>query len=102
MRTASLLTVLVISVAATTLAACSDKPKPPPTQPLPSVGDSEVKLGIGVQLVGAGRYQEALGLFEQILAVDPTNEKAKFNQAAMFAQLGRTQEAMAAFDGSHV
>lgn len=81
------------------LGSCGDDPKPAATTAqAPPLSDADVKLGIGLNLRDSGRYQEAIGLFEQILAVDPNNEKAQFNRATVLADLGRRSEALAEFD----
>jgi Tfp pilus assembly protein PilF len=81
------------------LGSCGDDPKPAATTAqAPPLSDSDVKLGIALNMRQSGRFQEALGLFEQILAVDPDNEKAQFNRATVYADLGRTNEALAEFD----
>ena len=99
MRKVSWIPIAVACAAVLALGGCGDTPKPAATAPVQTpTSDADVKLLIGLQLRDAGRFQEALGLFEQILAADPSNEKAQFNRATSFADLGRTAEAMAEFD----
>ena len=86
--------------AAAATASCADEApeSAPAAQQASALHQAQVKLGIGLQMYQTGRFNEALGLFDQVLALDPSNHEAQFNRASAMAQLGRNDEALREFD----
>lgn len=83
--------------------ACGDKPDAKPkTASRSQVSANELRaLGLHEQAIAyrnQGRYAEALPLLDQVLALTPDDRNAKFNRAAVLAELNRGAEALAILD----
>ncbi len=59
--------------------------------------DPERLLALGYAYQQEGRYDEALGLYEQTLALDPGNTGALFNKGVALTLLGKSKEAEVAY-----
>jgi tetratricopeptide (TPR) repeat protein len=88
-------------------AACGDEPTTKPAAKSKSAADTQVSanevraLGLHQQAIAyrnQGRYAEALPLLDQVLALTPDDRNAKFNRAAVLAELDRRPEALAILD----
>jgi len=59
--------------------------------------DPERLLSLGYAYQQEGRYDEALGLYEQVLALDPGNTGALYNRGVVLTLLGKPKEAEVAY-----
>lgn len=100
MRRAKLVT-LVSSIGVLVLAlACGDDKASmnPGEREVAALDEAGIKLRLGLQMYGAGRYGEAIGLFEQTLRVNPANYEARYWRAAALMQAQRHGDALVEFD----
>jgi hypothetical protein len=74
--------------------ASPDKPATTPASPSP------VSLDQGMDHMRAGRYQEALGIFQAAVAKDPKDQKASQLLANCLAKMGRLDEAQKVIERS--
>jgi tetratricopeptide (TPR) repeat protein len=86
---------------------CGDKPAASSTAKPKSAAASQVSanevraLGLHQQAIAyrnQGRFAEALPLLDQVLTLTPDDRNAKFNRAAVLAELDRRPEALAILD----
>jgi tetratricopeptide (TPR) repeat protein len=61
-------------------------------------GLPDLQTDLGACLVSAGRPAEGLGEFEAVLKGDPAHRNALYNKGIALLQMGRPQEAAAAWE----
>jgi tetratricopeptide (TPR) repeat protein len=83
--------------------ACGDEPTVATTTAAQAVGETGVtdsptfakEVAAHAALTG-GKHEEALRLYDELLALDPKNLPARINRAATLSLLGRNEEALVA------
>lgn len=58
-----------------------------------SPDDEFLNYALGMELVSAGRNDEALKAFRRVIELSPQNSAAWFQEAQLLARLGRLEEA---------
>ena len=64
----------------------------------PSTVDVDDVLAEGESLLLAGKYDEAINVFDKVLAIEPNNTGALNNKGLVLGSLGRYDEAIVYFD----
>jgi tetratricopeptide (TPR) repeat protein len=60
--------------------------------------DADTQYNKGVELLDAGKYEEAITYFDKALAIEPNDVDALNNKGIALHNLGKNQEAIALFD----
>jgi len=53
---------------------------------------------VGTQLTRMQRYEDAISVFNKVLAMDPTHDNANYNLGTCYERLGRVDEALQSFE----
>jgi tetratricopeptide (TPR) repeat protein len=62
------------------------------------INDTKELFSHGTNLLYAGQYQDAIGYFDKVLAIDQNNIQALNNKGFALSQLGQYQDAIGYFD----